>query len=75
MKPQIASLCTVTLCHVSRAGCPSPTLGGGTNVAMGYVRTALAKPGTPLQLGVRSRRVDTTVTKMPFVPSNYYHLK
>ena len=42
---------------------------------MGYVRTALAKPGTPLQLGVRSRRVDTAVTKMPFVPSNYYHLK
>ena len=62
-------------CHASRAGCPSPTLGGGTNVAMGYVRTALAKPGTPLLLGVRSRRVDTTVTKMPFVPSNYYHLK
>ena len=39
------------------------------------LRTALAKPGTPLQLGVRSRRVDSAVTKMPFVPSNYYHLK
>ena len=55
------------------SGCPAPSL-PGTNVAMAYVETALAKPGTKLQLRIRNKTVEATVTKMPFVPSNYYNL-
>jgi len=58
---------------VVTSGCPSPSLGG--NVAMGYVEKNVAKVGTKLQLQVRNKKVETTVTKMPFVPANYYHLK
>lgn len=57
------------------SGCPSPTLGAGTNVAMGYVSTPLAKLGKKLQLNVRNKKFEAVVTKMPFVPSNYYHNK
>ncbi|PSN46754.1 Aminomethyltransferase [Blattella germanica] len=52
------------------SGCPSPSLGG--NVAMGYVRTEMAKPGTKVLLKVRDKRVEGTVCKLPFVPSKYY---
>lgn len=55
--------------HVT-SGCPSPSL--GTNIAMGYVRTQLAKAGTKLRLEVRGKTLDAEVTKLPFVPSNYY---
>lgn len=57
------------------SGCPSPTIGGGTNVAMGYVDKNLVKIGTSLQLNIRNKKIDATVTKMPFVPSNYFHIK
>jgi len=57
------------------SGCPSPSLGGGTNVAMGYVQTKHSKLGTPLLLSVRNKQIETKVTKMPFVPSNYFHIK
>ena len=55
------------------SGCPSPSL--GINVAMGYVPASKAKNGTKLALKVRNRTVEAVVTKMPFVPTNYYTSK
>ncbi|KAF6213034.1 hypothetical protein GE061_010748 [Apolygus lucorum] len=55
------------------SGCPSPSL--NKNIAMGYVKTSLAKVGTTLLAKVRNSLVPLTVTKMPFVPSNYYTRK
>jgi len=57
------------------SGCPSPSMGGGTNVSMGYVGKGVSKVGTSLLLDVRGKKIEATVTKMPFVPSNYYHIK
>jgi len=57
------------------SGCPSPTLGKGVNVSMGYVDKKFAKIGTKLDLVVRNKKVQATVTKMPFVKSNYYTRK
>ena len=63
-------------CTQHYTGCPSPSLGGGTNVAMGYLEdTKLCKIGTELLLNVRNKHIQTKVTKMPFVPSNYFHIK
>ena len=56
--------------HVT-SGCPSPTL--KHNVAMGYVPTKMAKVGSKVLLSVRGRHVEATVTKMPFVPLQYYY--
>jgi len=53
------------------SGCPSPTLGG--NVHQAYVPLALSKPGTKVQMLVRGRKVEGEVTKMAFVPTNYYN--
>ena len=52
------------------SGCPSPTL--GHNIAMAYVPRTRSKIGTKLQLKVRRKTVMAEVTKMPFVPTNYY---
>lgn len=52
------------------SGCPSPSL--GCNIAMGYVRSELAKSGTKVLLAVRDKRVEATVCTLPFVPSKYY---
>uniref|UniRef100_A0A0B7AVP6 Aminomethyltransferase n=1 Tax=Arion vulgaris TaxID=1028688 RepID=A0A0B7AVP6_9EUPU len=52
------------------SGCPSPSL--KVNISMGYVETAFAKNGTKVKIEVRQKLVDAEVTKMPFVPSNYY---
>ncbi|XP_077411386.1 aminomethyltransferase, mitochondrial [Vanacampus margaritifer] len=52
------------------SGCPSPCL--KKNVAMGYVDAAFAKNGTAVQVEVRKKAVAATVSKMPFVPTNYY---
>lgn len=41
-------------------------------VAMGYVDTALAKPGTVLSAMVRGKAVPVEVATMPFVPQRYY---
>ncbi|KAF2358839.1 Glycine cleavage system T protein [Trinorchestia longiramus] len=54
------------------SGCPSPTL--GVNIAMAYLPTALSKPGTAVQVVVRGKLQPATVTKMPFVPTNYYFI-
>ncbi|WP_404381439.1 glycine cleavage system aminomethyltransferase GcvT [Caenispirillum salinarum] len=41
-------------------------------VAMGYVETALAEPGTPLQLIVRGKAMPADVAALPFVKQNYH---
>jgi aminomethyltransferase len=47
-----------------------PTAGGP--VAMGYVETALAEPGTELAALVRGKPVAMEVAKLPFVEQRYY---
>ena len=44
----------------------------GAPVAMGYVDTAHAVEGTPLQLLVRGAARAARVVKLPFVPTRYY---
>ncbi len=47
-----------------------PTVGGP--IAMGYVETALAKPGTSLNALLRGRPVPARVAPLPFVKTNYH---
>ena len=44
----------------------------GRPVAMGYVATAFAKTGTPLQLMVRGKPIEARVADMPFAPHRYF---
>ena len=44
-------------------------------IAMGYVPTALAKPGTAVGLSVRGKILPATLTALPFVPTNYHRPK
>ena len=46
-----------------------PTVNGP--VAMGYVETAYAKPGTGLSLIVRDKPLPATVAPLPFAPHHY----
>lgn len=55
------------------SGCPSPCL--KKNVAMGYVPYEYSQPGTLLLVEVRRKQQMAMVSKMPFVPTNYYILK
>ena len=55
--------------HVT-SGCPSPSL--KQNIAMAYVTSEFAKPGTSLQLEVYKKKIEAQVVKMPFLPTNYY---
>ncbi len=41
-------------------------------IAMGYVATALAEPGTALKLEQRSKLFDARVVPMPFIPHRYH---
>ena len=41
-------------------------------IAMGYVETTFATPGTPLEIEVRGKRITATVTPMPFIPNRYH---
>lgn len=52
------------------SGSFSPTLGGP--IAMGYIETAFANVDTEVTALVRNKPIPMTVTKMPFVPQNYY---
>ncbi|KAJ8301996.1 hypothetical protein KUTeg_020983 [Tegillarca granosa] len=52
------------------SGIPSPSL--KQNVAMGYIQSPYAKAGTKVKFEVRKKMVDAQVSKMPFVPNNYY---
>lgn len=53
------------------SGVPAPSV--GKNVAMGYVPAGMAKAGTQVNIQVRKKVVQATVTKMPFVKCNYYN--
>uniref|UniRef100_A0A2K6F8I8 Aminomethyltransferase, mitochondrial n=1 Tax=Propithecus coquereli TaxID=379532 RepID=A0A2K6F8I8_PROCO len=55
------------------SGCPSPCL--KRNVAMGYVPYEYSQPGTLLLVEVRRKQQMAVVSRMPFVPTNYYTLK
>ncbi|XP_075161291.1 aminomethyltransferase, mitochondrial [Haematobia irritans] len=55
--------------HIT-SGCPSPS--AGINIAMGYIKEELKKPGTAVQLKIRDKFYDAEVAKMPFVKTNYY---
>ena len=48
-----------------------PSVGGP--VAMGYVRSDLAKTDTPLNLIVRGKALPAKVIKLPFVPHRYFN--
>ncbi len=48
----------------------SPTL--GHPIAMAFIDTAHAAPGTALEIAVRTKRLPATVTPMPFVPHRYF---
>ena len=52
------------------SGGHSPSL--GRPIAMGYVATAQAAPGTFLKLEQRGKLFQAQVTPMPFVPHQYY---
>ncbi|GAA6106439.1 aminomethyltransferase, mitochondrial [Tachysurus ichikawai] len=52
------------------SGCPSPCL--KQNISMGYVETSFSKVGTPVQVEVRKKMIPAVISKMPFVPTNYY---
>ncbi|XP_014236435.1 aminomethyltransferase, mitochondrial [Trichogramma pretiosum] len=52
------------------SGGPSPSL--GKPIAMGYVPTNLAKAGTNILVEIRGKTYKASVTKMPFIKSNYY---
>jgi aminomethyltransferase len=52
------------------SGGHSPTL--GRPIAMGYVATPFAEPGTELKLEQRGKLFDARVTAMPFVPHRYH---
>ena len=47
-----------------------PTVEGP--VAMGYVETGAAEPGTPVNLIVRGKAIPATVVALPFAPHRYY---
>ncbi|MBT3305625.1 MAG: glycine cleavage system aminomethyltransferase GcvT, partial [Alphaproteobacteria bacterium] len=50
-----------------------PTVGGP--VAMGYVKSAFAEPGTPVNLMVRGKALPAQVVSLPFVEQRYYKPK
>ena len=50
----------------------SPTLGGP--VAMGYLPVAFAKPDIPVGFDIRGRVRPGRVTRLPFVPHNYFRI-
>ncbi len=44
----------------------------GAPIAMGYVRTDLATPGTQVDLMVRGKARPAEVVKTPFAPHRFY---
>lgn len=52
------------------SGCPSPSL--GRNISMGYVENGYHKSGMQVGVKVRNKVGEGQVTKMPFVPTNYF---
>jgi aminomethyltransferase len=58
---------------VVTSGSFAPTLGGP--IAMGYVETASASPGTSLHIVIRGTPHPATVVSLPFVPNRYHRKK
>ncbi len=58
--------------HVTSGGF-GPTLNGP--LAMGYLPTTLAQPGTAVSARVRDRLVGMRVVPTPFVPQRYFRIK
>lgn len=59
------------------SGCPSPSLKTNShslkfNIAMGYIQTSMFKVNMPIKVEVRKKMYDAHITKMPFIPANYY---
>ncbi|PRD32514.1 UNVERIFIED_CONTAM: Aminomethyltransferase [Trichonephila clavipes] len=54
---------------VITSGCPSPCL--KKNIGMGYVASDYVKIGTPVEFRIHNKKVNGTVSKMPFVPHKY----
>jgi aminomethyltransferase len=52
------------------SGGHSPTL--GRPIAMGYVATAFAQPGTEVEVDLRGRSLTAVVAALPFVEHRYY---
>lgn len=52
------------------SGCPSPTL--SSKIAMAYVERKYCRSGNVLSVKIRNKQYPATVTKMPFVPANYF---
>ena len=44
----------------------------GKPLAMGFVASEHAKEGTDILLSIRGKKLPATVTKMPFVQTNYF---
>lgn len=59
---------------VVTSGLPSPSL-GGTNIAMGYIRTGFHKKGTEVGVLVRNKLRKATVSAMPWVENKFYRKK
>lgn len=57
---------------VVTSGTYSPSL--KVPIAMGYVATEHAKPGTEILLHIRGKMQAATVTKLPFVESRYHRV-
>ena len=55
--------------HVTSGGF-SPSI--NHPIAMGYVATAQAEPGTALEIDVRGKRLAAQVVALPFVPHRYF---
>lgn len=52
------------------SGCPSPCL--KKNIAIAYVDGDLAKAGKELAVDFGNKSTSVVITKMPFVPTQYY---
>ena len=55
---------------VVTSGSHSPVLKKG--IGMAYVKTGYNKAGTELHVMLRKKKQTITISKMPFVPQNYY---
>lgn len=53
------------------SGSVSPSL--GKKISMGYINKSHMKAGTAVQVRVRGKTNPAVVSKMPFLPSNYYN--
>ena len=59
-----------TKCGVVTSGAPGPSF--EHNIGMAYVDSAQSKLKTELYALVRDKEIPVTISKMPFVPHNYY---